>query len=108
MPFIELMRRVGLLGASTVRAQSAANQFAGITTLANATATITVSTTTVKSDSIIRYGVRAAVGASGAAGGVVHVSTISPGNFFTLAVQDGQNASRDLNIMWEIVRTSGP
>jgi hypothetical protein len=105
MPRIEQLRRLSLLAPAKVRAQSASNQFAGITVLANATATITVSTTSVKSDSIIRYGVRATP-APGSVGLVVHVSTINPKNFFTFATADGQNAPRDLNVMWEIVQTS--
>jgi hypothetical protein len=70
------------------------------------TATVTVSTTTVRSDSIIRYGIRAVPTASGAGGSVIHVSTISPKNFFTFAVADGQVTTRDLNVMWEIMQTS--
>jgi hypothetical protein len=105
MPRIEQLRRLSLLAPSTARAQSASNQFAGIALLANATATLTVSTTTVKSDSIIRYGVRATP-APGSTGLNVIVSTISPKNFFTFATADGMNAPRDLNLMWEIVQST--
>jgi hypothetical protein len=103
-PTAEQVWRGLLRGPFTTKALSANNQWAGTRLLASGAATATVSTTVVDSDSIIRYGVRAVSGA-GSAGLVVCVSTISPGNFFTFATIDAVNAPRDLNIMWEIVRT---
>jgi hypothetical protein len=102
-PTAEQLFRPGLRGPLSTRAVSANNQWAGTHTLASGAATVTVSTTVVDSDSIIRYGVRA-VTAAGSAGLVVCVSTISPGNFFTFATIDAVVAPRDLNIMWEVVK----
>lgn len=100
----EQLWRAFLRGAPTTRASSAVNQWAGVNTIATGAATVTISTTVVDSDSLIFTTVFAHAPA-GSVGLVVHVGTISPGNFFTLVTADAQNAPRPLRVMWLVFKT---
>jgi len=101
-------------GAPTTRAQSAAGQWAGRTTVPSGSATAVVSTTVVNSDSIILLGQvgNAAVGstAPGSATSVppFEVKTISPGGYFTVGTMNGQalaTPARDTILHWVVFKT---
>lgn len=105
-------RNEQLLGA-TLRAplsaetSSAFNQFCGRTTLNSGDATVTVSTATVKADSVIQFAVQAHVDqASGSITRGIEVKTINPGNHFILGTADGIADIRDVTIMWNIIQSS--
>lgn len=104
-PTLEQLWRAILRGPLTTRAASAANQWAGRTTLSSGSATVTISTTIVKSDSLIFPAVQAATNQASGVSRSIEVKTISPGNFFTLGWSDGNAIARDTTIMWMIVRT---
>jgi hypothetical protein len=91
----------------TTQAQSAANRFAGRTTLSSGSATAVVSTTAVRSDSLILFGIlgNANLGSGTAIRGI-EVKTISPGGFFVFGTQDGVAIPRDTIIHWLIWQTS--
>jgi len=91
-----------LRGPVLTKAQSASNQFAGRTTLASGSATVTVSTTSVKSDSIIFHALQAATVSSGA----ICVRSINPGVAFSFGWTDGGARAFDSTIMWRIELTS--
>lgn len=97
----------GLLrGPGHTKAQSATNQWAGRTTLASGSATVTVSTTVVGSDSIINLGIEGNANVASGTNRVVEVKTLSPGNFLTVGTQDGQAIPRDTTVHWMIWKTS--
>lgn len=98
----------GLLrGVLRTKAGSASNQWAGRTTIAAGSASVTVSTTNVDSDSLIRYGFQSPDGTDVASGGWrgIEVKSINPGAAVVFGWADGIVVARDTIIMWEIVRT---
>ena len=105
---IELLRRALFTGPGMVRTTAGPNQFAGLTALASGTATATVSTTVVNSDSIILHAFQAnsTSVASGAAGVDLCVNSIVSGVSFAFANQDGIGRAPGGTIMWEIRRVS--
>lgn len=103
---IETLYGPGFLGPAVMSVASKANQFAGRTTLSSGSATVTVSSTVVGSDSILRFALQSHVRQNSGFGQPVEVATISPGNFFTLSTADGVAFARDTTIMWEIVRSA--
>lgn len=105
-PTLEQLWRAILRGPLTVRAASASNQFAGRTTLASGSATVTISTTVVQSDSIILLTAEAATNQASGFAKPPEVKSISPGNFFTVGWADGNAVARNTTIMWTIIRTS--
>ena len=102
----ELLLAPALRGPLRTRASSRANQWAGLTTLNSGDATVVVSTTAVRSNSIIRFGAQSTTRqASGTRIGL-EVSTVIDGGSFTFATADGIAFGRDTTIMWEILNTS--
>lgn len=86
----------------------ASDGFANRTTIQSGTASVTVSASLVKSDSIIR--VSAQVSSPAAAvvqsGGFLAVNSLVDGTSFAIAWASGQAVDQDVTAMWEIVRTS--
>lgn len=83
------------------------NQWAGRTTIVSGSATQVVSTTAIKSDAIVRYGLVANTRQSSGFANTIEVSSINHGNFFVFAWADANNLpARDTTIMWEIVKGS--
>ncbi len=108
-PSLEQLFGAIFRGAPTTKASSAAGQWAGRTTVPSGSATATVSTTVVNSDSIILLGqVGNANVASGTAIRPFEVKTISPGGYFTLGTQDGQIVAggRDTIVPWIVWKVS--
>ena len=105
---IELLRRALFTGPGSVLSAAGANQFAGRTALASGTASATISTTIVNSDSIILHAfqVTSTSAASGSAAVDLCVNSIVSGVSFAFANQDGQGRAPGGTIMWEIRRTS--
>lgn len=106
-PTAEQLFRMFLRGPATVKANSAANQFAGQTTVVSGTATGVVSTTAVDSDSLILFG-QVAVGATNVLSGqsrTWEVKSINTGLAFTFGTTDGAALSRDTVVHWMIWRT---
>ena len=94
-----------LSGVPMTDVRSHIHQWAGRTALNSGSATVTVSTTVVKSDSLIYYGISGNTRAnSGVAtdGGGIEVTSISEGNFFAFTTHDGSVLPRSVNIMWMI------
>jgi len=84
-----------------------ANAWAGRTTLNSGSATVTVSTTMVSSDDIIRYGSSvSSVGVGANSGGAIVVNSIISATSFAFARATGTAVPWDEIIMWELVRTS--
>lgn len=87
----ELLYRPLMRGPIMTRASSAANQWAGRTTVASGSATQVVSTTNVNSDSIINLNVQVSIPAAySTLGRVAIASGTSTGTASTTAVYSGQ------------------
>lgn len=95
-----------LKGPFRTRATSAANQFAGRTTIASGTATVVISTSIVNSDSLIFLGLEGNANVASGTGKTLEVKTISSGGYFTLGTQDGIGFGGSRILMWEVRRTS--
>lgn len=101
--------RAEIRGPIVTKAVSAVNQWAGLTVLASGSATVTVSTTVVNSDSIIQLTpVGNANLSSGAGIRHTEVKTISSGGYFTIGTNDGIGIARDTTIGWVVWKTSAP
>ena len=88
----------------TCRAQSASNQFAGATLLASGSATVVVSTSAVKSNSLLMLGVRALTDQASGFAVPIEVRTMVDGARFVLGYADGNAQARDATVYWVIVR----
>ena len=95
-----------LYGPLTTKLQSASNQWAGFTTLASGSATVTVSTTTIKSDSLVLYGLSALSAQNSGFGQTIEITSISHGNSFEFGWSEGYAIDRDTTIHWLIVQGS--
>ncbi len=104
---LELLRRPFFHGPASVRTTAGPQQFAGRTALASGTASVTVSTAVVNSDSIIFHSFQAntTTAGSGTQFSTV-VSSIVSGISFALGTADGQGRQPGGTFMWEIRRTS--
>lgn len=96
-----------LEGAMTARTAAGDGQFAGRTVLQSGSASVTVSTAVVNSDSIIRYGSEvSSVGIGANSGGAIVVNSVISGTSFAFARATGVDVAWDETVMWEIMRTS--
>ena len=102
----ELIFKGTLRGPMRTRASSASNQWAGRTTLNSGDATVTVSTTTIKSDSIIQYGVEANTRQDSGVASPIEIMSIQDGVSFAFGTAGGETLARDTTIMWSLMRTS--
>lgn len=109
-PTAEQIYRGMMRGPLSTLASSAANAWAGITTLASGSVTVAISTTNVNTDSLIFTQMVSADGsdvASNVAGRVsIEVKTIVDASFFLLGTTDTSVIPRDTKIMWMIFKTS--
>lgn len=106
MPFpLEVLWRPLFKGPATVDARSTADRYAGRTVLSSGSATVTVSTTAVTSDSLIMAFMEGNANVASGTNRVTEVKTIADGAYFVLGTQDGQPIPRDTTIMWAIWRT---
>lgn len=103
---LELLRRPFLKGPAITQANSSPDQWAGRTTLSSGSATVTVSTRQVNSDSLIWHGAEGNANVASGTNRVTEVKTISSAAYFTLGTQDGQAIPRDTILMWEIRKTT--
>jgi|SRR3989304_3104065 len=101
----EQVWRGNLQGPLSVKTNSAANQFSGITTLGSGGATVTVSTTAVKSNSLILHSVRGTSNVNSATGKTIEVKSIVDGSYFSFGTADGVAMARDTSIHWMLFRT---
>lgn len=101
----EQIYRGMMRGPLTTKASSSSNQWAGRTTIESGSATITVSTTIVDSDSLILLGRQFNTNVLSGQSRALEVKSISPGNFFTLGTSDGVAIARDTAIMWLVIKT---
>lgn len=86
-----------------VPTNSGPQMWAGRTTLSSGSATVTVSTNLVRSNSLILLGVHAGV-SSGTQR--IDVRTIVHGSYFTLGWSDGASKVNDAVIMWAMIRAN--
>lgn len=96
-----------LRGPAATRANSAPNQWAGLTTVLSGVATGVVSTTAVDSDSLVFFS-QAAVAATNVLSGqsrTWEVKSINTGLAFTFGTTDGAGMSRDTVVHWMLWRT---
>lgn len=107
MKVIETLRRPHMRGTPVVRTSSGANQIAGITTLASGSASVTVSTTAVKSDSLVLFGIVGNTNQSSGVAKPVEVRSLTDSNWFAFAYADGTTVARDVTIRWLLVDTAG-
>lgn len=103
---LEVLRRAFLTGPMLTRASSGPNQFAGRTTLNSGSATVTVSSTVVKSDSIIMLAVEANTRQDSGVAAPIEVMSVFEGGHFTLGTAGTETLARDTTIMWEIKNQS--
>lgn len=97
-PVLELLFRPFLKGPLHTKAGSAANQWAGLTTLGSGSATVTVSTNLVNSDSILLFSPQVALAAGWATQGRTAIASgLSIGTASTPAVYSGDV----IGISWE-------
>ena len=90
----------------TTKANSNANQWAGRTAIASGAVSQVISTTAVKSNSIINWSLQATtVAASGDSGNHLAVVSLSSGNYFTIGTADGSKIPHSVTVMWQIYRT---
>lgn len=101
----EQVWRGNLRGPLSTKVNSSANQFAGITTLGSNVATVTVSTTAVKSNSLILFGARTTLNVNSATGRAIEVKSIVDGSYFSFGTADGVAMARDTAIHWMLFRT---
>jgi hypothetical protein len=101
----ETFFRPVLRGPLSTETASGNGQWAGRTTISSGATSVTVSTQVVNSNSIILHTLQATTRQNSGVASTIEVSTISPGNFFTLAYADGVNhRADDATIMWWIIR----
>ena len=92
----------GLLrGPLATKASSASNQWAGVSTVLSGTATITVSTTNVKSNSVILHGQRSQANSSVA----LEVKSIVDSSYFSFGTLNGANTIQNIDMHWILLRT---
>ena len=103
----ELLFKPTLRGPMRTRTNSQEASFwAGRTTLNSGSATVTVSTTTIKSDSIIQYGVEANTRQDSGVGAPIEVMSIEEAVSFAFGFAGGETVARDTTIMWWLMNTS--
>ncbi len=83
-----------------------ANAWAGRTTLNSGSATVTVSSTVVKSDSIIGLTVEANTRQSSGVAQPIEVMSMQEAVSFAFGTADGVAMARDTTIMWQLTNTS--
>ena len=103
----ELLFKPTLRGPMRTRtAPTEPNAWAGRTTLNSGSATSTVSTTLIQSDSIIQYGIEANTRQDSGVGAAIEVMSIIDGSGFAFGTSGGETLARDTTIMWSLMRTS--
>ena len=102
--FIEYFYGPFFKGPMTFDVTSKNNRFGGIESVGSGAATVTISTFSVRSDSMIFTQVVTAVASND--GQVIQVASISPDNFFTLGLKPAP-VGTDFKVMWAIIRTAG-
>jgi hypothetical protein len=90
-----------------LRANSGPGQFAGITAVASNATTVTISTTAVKSDSLIFLTAQALTNQASGSSTPLEVRSIVHGSYFIVGNAGGEAiAARTSNIFWMIVQKS--
>jgi len=95
-----------LRGPLTTQAQSRANQWAGRTTLSSGQATAVISTTCAKSDMLVHHTLQLSTLQNSGFGAPCVVTSINPGNSFTMGWADGVGRAFNSTIMWRLEYTS--
>ena len=103
---LELLFRPLLRGPAYTEANSGPSQFAGRTTLSSGSATVVISTSVVKSDSLIFAQPEANTRQSSGVAQPIEVMSIADGAHFSFGTADGEALARDTTIMWGILNTS--
>ena len=92
---------------STRTAPTESNPWAGLTTLNSGDATVTVSTSAVQSDDIIKIAENpGSLGVAANSGGHIVVTSIVQNTSFIFGRSTGVAVPWDTTIMWELMRTS--
>lgn len=103
---LERQQRAQDVGPGITNITSGPNQFAGRTTLSSGSATVTVSTFQVGSDSLIFLNAQHFTAQNSGFGSGLCVRTIAPGVSFTMGWSDGLGKGFDATLMWEMRRSS--
>jgi len=99
----ELLYRGTLKGPLLTSTNSAkTDAWAGVTAIASGTATVVISTTAVKSDSLFQIALQSLTDQASGVGRCVEVRTIVDGGYFILGFADGKTQPRDVNAHWMI------
>lgn len=101
MSVFGVMRSPGIVKTGTT-----AHEWAGRTVLNSGSATVTVSTTIIQSNSIILFNTLASTRQSSGQSRAIEVSSPVPGVSFAFSTADGVAIPRDTLIMWTMIRTS--
>ena len=105
MPVIETFNGPLFKGNIYTPANSLSNQQAGRSSIGSGDATVTVSTTAVKSDSIIQLAIESNTRQNSGVARGIEVSSIVDSSYFILASADGTTITRDMTVMWRIWQT---
>ena len=100
----EILSGALLQGPLRSKTTAGAQQFAGKATISSGSATVTVSTAVVKSDSLIMNGVRALTDQASGSGCGVEVRTVIDSTSFVLANSDSSVRAFDVSVDWMIVQ----
>lgn len=100
----ELLFGAQLKAPLTVAVNSAlASQFAGIAFINSGTASVTVSTTVVRSNSMIIPVIQSLTDQASGVGRGVEVRSIVENGYFILGFADGKTQPRDVNVHWILI-----
>ncbi len=105
---LELLWRAFFRGPPFILANSGPSQFAGRITINSGSATVTVSTSIVKSDSIILHDVESNTLQSSGVAAPINVMSVVDGAHFSFGYAGGETPAGDRTIMWMILNTSAP
>jgi|SRR3972149_3933087 len=92
-------------GPAMTIANSSAKQWAGRTAIASGATSQVVSTTAIKSNSILSFGVQATTVTASGIGKFIEVVSLSSGNWFTFGTSDGAALPQSVVVMWQIYKT---
>lgn len=95
----------GLLKGPLLTQTGGTNAWSGVTAMGSAATSVTVSTTVVKSDSIIIPALQSLTNTSSGFGPNIEVRTIVDGGYFILGYSDGKAIARNVNIHWMLMNT---
>jgi hypothetical protein len=106
MPTFHKLRRFLQHGPLYTSIRTASNAWSGRSLVASGTATLSIPTTVVNSDSLIFLSPQGTANVSSGQPRGFEVKSINPDVGFVMGTPDGAAVARDTTIMWNIFKTS--